>query len=304
MNPIAVLGANGVYGRHLIPRLAAAGYPVRALVRRPEAAAVARACGADVRTADIFDEAPLRQALDGCELAINLATSLPGPSGRGDFESNDRVRRDGVPVLIRACEAVGVRRLLQQSIAWVDAEDETAAPEPSVSNSASNATKDMETAVRGSSLGLADPPRRVLLRPRDRHRRGLVGAGRGREASRPRRWIGLRLARAHRGYGRRDRSRHRPMAFEGNDRHRGRCSRALAGAVSVHLGHVRDSATGARRPSRVPVVQDFERTRAGPPGLGAGLPGLPDGPRPLAPRRGGGPREAPAGKLLERAGAG
>ncbi len=152
MNPIAVLGANGVYGRHLIPRLAAAGYPVRALVRRPEAAAVARACGADVRTADIFDEARLRQALDGCELAINLATSLPGPSGRGDFESNDRVRRDGVPVLIRACEAVGVRRLLQQSIAWVDAEDETAAPEPSVSNSASNATKDMETAVRGSSL--------------------------------------------------------------------------------------------------------------------------------------------------------
>ena len=43
---VAVLGANGVYARHLIPRLAAAGYRVRALVRRPEAASVATACGA------------------------------------------------------------------------------------------------------------------------------------------------------------------------------------------------------------------------------------------------------------------
>jgi len=34
---IAVLGATGVYGRHLVPRLIAAGYGVRALVRRPEA---------------------------------------------------------------------------------------------------------------------------------------------------------------------------------------------------------------------------------------------------------------------------
>jgi len=32
---VAVLGATGVYGRHLVPRLAAAGYRVRALVRAP-----------------------------------------------------------------------------------------------------------------------------------------------------------------------------------------------------------------------------------------------------------------------------
>jgi uncharacterized protein YbjT (DUF2867 family) len=36
---IAVLGATGVYGRHLVPRLIAAGYRVRALVRRPRALA-------------------------------------------------------------------------------------------------------------------------------------------------------------------------------------------------------------------------------------------------------------------------
>ena len=32
---VVVLGASGVYGRHLIPRLSRAGYDVRALVRRP-----------------------------------------------------------------------------------------------------------------------------------------------------------------------------------------------------------------------------------------------------------------------------
>ena len=92
---IAVLGANGVYARWLLPRLVADGHNVRALVRRPEAAGVARACGADIRAADIFDEASLIAGLKGCEIGINLATSLPGPSGRGSYEANDRVRREG-----------------------------------------------------------------------------------------------------------------------------------------------------------------------------------------------------------------
>ena len=46
---VAVLGANGVYGRHLTPRLVTAGFRVRAIVRRPEAAGVARACSAGPR---------------------------------------------------------------------------------------------------------------------------------------------------------------------------------------------------------------------------------------------------------------
>ncbi len=81
---IAVLGATGVYGRHLVPRLTAAGHRVRALVRRPDTAAIAAACGAEFATADIFDEASLRTGLVGCEIAINLATALPGPNPGGD----------------------------------------------------------------------------------------------------------------------------------------------------------------------------------------------------------------------------
>jgi nucleoside-diphosphate-sugar epimerase len=118
---IAVLGATGVYGRHLVPRLVARGYRVRALVRRPEAAAIPLACGADLRVADVFDAASLRAGLEGCDVGINLATSLPGPSGRGDYATNDRVRREGTPIWVRACRDVGVSRILQQSIALVNA---------------------------------------------------------------------------------------------------------------------------------------------------------------------------------------
>src|SRR5689334_11946170 len=120
---VGILGGNGVYARHLIPRLVARGFGVRALVRRPEAAAVARGCGADVRVADIFDHEALVTAFAGCDVAINLATSLPGPSGRGTYADNDRVRRQGTPIWTQACRDARIARVIQQSIAMIHATD-------------------------------------------------------------------------------------------------------------------------------------------------------------------------------------
>jgi nucleoside-diphosphate-sugar epimerase len=159
MARIAVLGASGVYGRHLAPRLVAAGHEVRALVRRPEASGIARGCGADVRLADIFDEASMAAAMEGCEVS-NLATSLPGPSGRGDYAVNDRVRREGAPVWLKACARAGVSRVVQQSIAMVNAAGEQLADEETklgevenpLSLAAIAATIDMEATVRSSGL--------------------------------------------------------------------------------------------------------------------------------------------------------
>lgn len=127
---IAVVGANGVYGRHLVPRLVAAGHDVRALVRRPKMALAARACGVEVRQADIYDASSLEAALAGSDLCINLATAVPGgASGRGSPAANDRLRREGVPLLIEACRQAGVDRLLQQGICWVGAAGDTLAEE-------------------------------------------------------------------------------------------------------------------------------------------------------------------------------
>jgi nucleoside-diphosphate-sugar epimerase len=157
---IGLLGATGVYARHLIPRLIAAGFAVRALVRRPEAAGVARGCGADICVADIFDAASMRAALEGCEISINLATSLPGPSGRGDFESNDRLRRDGTPIWIAAAQQVGVSRIVQQSIAmvnacgdrWADEETEFAGASNELATRAIAAALSMEASVKQASI--------------------------------------------------------------------------------------------------------------------------------------------------------
>jgi nucleoside-diphosphate-sugar epimerase len=157
---IAVLGATGVYGRHLVPRLIAAGYRVRALARRPEAAALAVACGAEVAAADIFDAASLRAGLAGCEVALNLATSLPAPGEQGDYAKNDQLRREGTPIFVRACREVGVSRVLQQSIAMTHAgggdqwADETAfhPPGEGIAGAAIAAVRAMEAAVVESHL--------------------------------------------------------------------------------------------------------------------------------------------------------
>lgn len=156
---IAILGANGVYARHLIPRLVAEGYEVRAVVRRPEAAGFARASGASIATADIFDAASMADAFEGSTLAINLATSLPGPSGRGDFATNDRLRVEGVPNFVEACRRAGVNKIVQQSIGWVAAsgsdawtdEDNVYRPSgDSISNNAIRAALAMEETIKTS----------------------------------------------------------------------------------------------------------------------------------------------------------
>ncbi len=118
---IAVVGASGVYGRHLVPRLIARGHRVRALVRRPENAAPLAYGGAEVRVADIFDPGSLRVAFAGCDAVINLATSVPRPGQTPDFALNDRIRREGTSAVIAACCDAGIDRIVQQSIAMIHA---------------------------------------------------------------------------------------------------------------------------------------------------------------------------------------
>lgn len=118
---IAIVGASGVYGRHLVPRLVARGHRVRTLVRSPERAAALAQCGAEVRIADIFDPDSLKAAFASCDAVINLATAVPRPGQAPDFALNDRIRREGTRWVIAACRDAGVERMVQQSIAMVHA---------------------------------------------------------------------------------------------------------------------------------------------------------------------------------------
>jgi 2-alkyl-3-oxoalkanoate reductase len=114
---ILVVGATGVLGRQVVPRLVERGHTVRALVRRPEQARLVQAAGAKPVAGDILDKASLNIAARECEAALHLATAIPRTAG--DWSHNDRIRREGTCNLLSAAAATGVRRYIQQSIAML-----------------------------------------------------------------------------------------------------------------------------------------------------------------------------------------
>ncbi len=116
---VAVVGATGVYGRHLVPLLAQQGHEVRALVRSVERAAsfaqIAEIRQADLLTPDIAARLPA--LLKDCDAVLHIATAIPrDASATGAWDTNTRLRTDGTRALLDATLAVGAKRYVQQSI--------------------------------------------------------------------------------------------------------------------------------------------------------------------------------------------
>ena len=118
---IAVLGATGVYGRHLVPRLVAAGYRVRALVRRPEAAA-------RPRLAEPSSPRPTSSMRRPCEPGSPAATSRSTSPLRFRVRAERATSRRTTSSAARARRSGSARaapraspRIVQQSIAMVHA---------------------------------------------------------------------------------------------------------------------------------------------------------------------------------------
>jgi 2-alkyl-3-oxoalkanoate reductase len=122
---IAVIGATGVLGRHLVPRLIERGHAVCATARKDSDLDRLKRIGAEAVPADIFDPVSLRAAVVNCDAAIHAATSIPTASGKGDWATNDRIRREGTANLVAACRAERVRRYVQQSVAMLHITSDT-----------------------------------------------------------------------------------------------------------------------------------------------------------------------------------
>ena len=110
-----VVGATGVLGRNVVPRLLERGHAVRAVIRRHAEAPFLQELGAVPVVGDLFDIGSLDTAAQGCDVALHLATAIPKP-GDQDWSENDRVRRAGTRNLIEAVLNSRVRRYVQQSI--------------------------------------------------------------------------------------------------------------------------------------------------------------------------------------------
>ena len=95
---ILVVGATGVLGRQVVPRLVERGHAVRAVVRRAEQGPVLEAAGAEVVQGDILDRDSLTAAAADCEAAMHIATAIPRGLGRRlEPQRSDPARGDGQP---------------------------------------------------------------------------------------------------------------------------------------------------------------------------------------------------------------
>jgi NADH dehydrogenase len=107
---VAVIGATGFVGRHIVPRLAEAGHAVvaisRARARRPEWPSEVQTRAADVETGR-----GLAEALRGADVVVHLV-AIPRESGGRTFE-NVNVR--GVERVLEAARATGIGRIVHLS---------------------------------------------------------------------------------------------------------------------------------------------------------------------------------------------
>jgi 2-alkyl-3-oxoalkanoate reductase len=151
---VLIIGATGVLGRNVIPRLLEGGHHVRAIVRRSQSVRYLEQAGVEVRSGDIFDRSSLEAASIGCDAALHLATAIP-KDGNRDWSLNDRVRREGTRNLLDAVLKNGVRRYIQQSITLLYGDngrqivDESA---PLQVSPISQSAADMEEMVRSSGI--------------------------------------------------------------------------------------------------------------------------------------------------------
>lgn len=85
-----VTGATGFVGRHLTKRLAAAGVPVRCLVRDPRRAAELDAPGVESVCGDLSDAARLREFMRGQAVVFHLAAQVHARDAASLVETNVR----------------------------------------------------------------------------------------------------------------------------------------------------------------------------------------------------------------------
>ncbi|HEY1880900.1 MAG TPA: NAD-dependent epimerase/dehydratase family protein [Caulobacteraceae bacterium] len=149
---VALAGATGFLGRRLADRLAAAGWRVRALVRRAEDRAALTAAGFEVMAGDLADEPALRRLVVGAEAAINCAGLIKARKQAEYFRAN----RDGAE---RFAAVHGGRSVLVSSLA---------AREPQLSDYAASKRAGEEAArgAAGGPLAILRPP--AIYGPGDR----------------------------------------------------------------------------------------------------------------------------------------
>ena len=114
---IVVVGATGFVGRHLVCRLAGAGYRAAVVTRRRERArSLFLLPTVEIVEADAADAQALAGIARGAAAIVNLTGILNEAGGQTFAQAHVEVTRS----VIGACRAAGVRRMLQMSALHAD----------------------------------------------------------------------------------------------------------------------------------------------------------------------------------------
>lgn len=109
-----VTGASGLVGSHIVDRLLADGWTVRALSRNPAQARQTLPAAVEIRAGDVLDESSFEQAARGCNVVFHSAASIITPGG---WEAFRAVNVGGTRSAISAAARAGARLLHVSSVA-------------------------------------------------------------------------------------------------------------------------------------------------------------------------------------------
>jgi len=118
---ILVAGATGALGRHLVPRLIAAGHQVIGTTRHPAKVDMIRQLGGEPAVVDGLDEAKVREVVRSVRPAV-IVHEMTDLSGAADlrhfdqvFATSNRLRTTGLDHLLAAARETAVTRIVAQS---------------------------------------------------------------------------------------------------------------------------------------------------------------------------------------------
>jgi nucleoside-diphosphate-sugar epimerase len=120
---VFVAGASGVVGRPLVRQLVQAGHEVAGMTSRSENAGAIGAAGATPTVCDALNAQAVAAAMRDAapEVVISQLTRLPRDYNprKIDYGPSNRARAEGGHNLIEAAKAMGVRRFVTQSVAFI-----------------------------------------------------------------------------------------------------------------------------------------------------------------------------------------
>jgi len=160
---IFLAGASGAIGRLLVPLLVAAGHEVSGTTRSPDKFAALAATGARPVALNALDREGVLAALRAAqpEVLIHMLTDLAGL----DYAANSRLRLEGSRNLVDAARALGIQRMIGESISWVYAPGSGAANEDEpLDLNAPLPRGRMVGVVHSAEQAAAEMPMSVMLR--------------------------------------------------------------------------------------------------------------------------------------------